>query len=93
MQAAGPAAAAASAAAGLKADIIRLAGSKYGHDLSQVTRAEVQDKVAALAALALPVKADMALLTGTRWTTVYTTSTGERTPSVVRRPVARVRGA
>jgi hypothetical protein len=38
----------------------------------------VQVKVKALEELQLPVKADMSLLTGTQWTTVFTTSTGVR---------------
>ena len=38
---------------------------------------QVEAKVKQLEALQLPVKADMALLTGSKWTTVYTTSTGK----------------
>jgi hypothetical protein len=41
-QPAGAAAAAVQAASGLKADIIRLSGSKYGHDLSESVRQEVR---------------------------------------------------
>lgn len=39
---------------------------------------QVEAKVKQLEELKLPVKAEMGLLTGTQWTTVYTTSDGEQ---------------
>lgn len=65
------------AAAALKADIIKHAGSKYGHDLDAATRETVQAKVKQLEDLQLPVKVEQDALTGTKWTTVFTTSDGE----------------
>lgn len=62
--------------ADLQANIIKLSGSKYGHDLPEPTRQVIEAKVKELEGLQLPVKADMGLLTGSKWTTVYTTSTG-----------------
>lgn len=37
---------------------------------------QIEAKVKEIEALQLPVKADMSMLTGSQWTTVYTTSTG-----------------
>lgn len=37
---------------------------------------QIESKVKEIEALQLPVKADMSMLTGSQWTTVYTTSTG-----------------
>ncbi|WIA15553.1 hypothetical protein OEZ85_002185 [Tetradesmus obliquus] len=66
----------AAAAQQLKQDIIRMSGSKYGHDLDAATREAVQAKVKQLEALQLPVKVEQGALTGSKWTTVFTTSDG-----------------
>lgn len=68
--------AAAGKQAALKADIIQLSGSKYGHDLTEATRETILQKVKELEELQLPVKASVDALTGTKWTTVFTTSDG-----------------
>jgi hypothetical protein len=69
--------AAAAAAQQLKQDIIRMSGSKFGHDLDAATLEAVQTKVKELEALQLPVKVEQGALTGSKWTTVFTTSDGE----------------
>jgi hypothetical protein len=43
---------------------------------------QIESKVKEIEALQLPVKADMSMLTGSRWTTVYTTSTGTAQNSI-----------
>jgi hypothetical protein len=53
-----------------------MSGSKYGHDLDAATREAVQAKVKELEALQLPVKVEQGALTGSNWTTVFTTSDG-----------------
>lgn len=53
-----------------------MSGSKYGHDLDAATREAVQAKVKQLEALQLPVKVEQGALTGSKWTTVFTTSDG-----------------
>jgi hypothetical protein len=68
--------AAADKVAAIKRDIIALSGTKYGHDLDEVTRQQVQSRVKQLEGLQLPVQVQLDKLTGTQWTTVYTTSTG-----------------
>jgi hypothetical protein len=54
-----------------------MSGSKFGHDLDAATREAVQAKVKELESLQLPVKVEQGALTGSKWTTVYTTSDGE----------------
>lgn len=73
--------AAADQVAAIKRDIIALSGKKYGHDLTEASRQQVQAKVKQLEDLQLPVKVQLDQLTGTQWTTVYTTSTGRCFPS------------
>lgn len=48
----------------------------YGQSLLVCCLLQIEAKVKELEGLQLPVKADMGLLTGSKWTTVYTTSTG-----------------
>eukprot|EP00775_Hariotina_reticulata_P008861 gene8861-9040_t len=60
----------------LKQQIIQLSGSKYGHDLPDSSRQTIVSKVQQLEQLQLPVKVDKSALTGTTWTTVFTTSDG-----------------
>jgi hypothetical protein len=60
----------------LKQQILQLSGSKYGHDLPDTTRQTILSKVEQLEQLQVPVKVDKSVLTGSKWTTVFTTSDG-----------------